>query len=47
LSVTHPILSKCSDEKVEKEVVESCAALERETGRAPIIFAYPAFTSLP
>jgi peptidoglycan/xylan/chitin deacetylase (PgdA/CDA1 family) len=40
-TVTHPVLSKCSDEKVEKEVVESCAAVERETGRAPIIFAYP------
>ena len=40
-SVTHPILSRCSDEKVEHEVSESCAALERETGRAPTVFAYP------
>ena len=40
-SVTHPILSRCPDEKVEYEVSESCAALERETGRAPAIFAYP------
>ncbi|MCW2691161.1 MAG: polysaccharide deacetylase [Mycobacterium sp.] len=40
-SVTHPILSRCPDEKVEHEVFESCAALERETGRAPIVFAYP------
>jgi peptidoglycan/xylan/chitin deacetylase (PgdA/CDA1 family) len=40
-SVTHPILSRCPDEKVEHEVFESCAALERETGRPPIVFAYP------
>jgi peptidoglycan/xylan/chitin deacetylase (PgdA/CDA1 family) len=40
-SVTHPILSRCPDEKVESEVFESCTALERETGRAPTIFAYP------
>jgi peptidoglycan/xylan/chitin deacetylase (PgdA/CDA1 family) len=40
-SVTHPILSRCSDEKVEWEIFESCATLERETGRAPTVFAYP------
>ncbi len=40
-TVTHPILSRCSDEKVEREVVDSCATLERETGRAPTVFAYP------
>jgi len=40
-SVTHPILSRCSDEKVEYEISESCLAVERETGRAPTIFAYP------
>lgn len=40
-SVTHPILSRCSDEKVEWEVFESCATLERETGRTPSVFAYP------
>jgi peptidoglycan/xylan/chitin deacetylase (PgdA/CDA1 family) len=40
-SVTHPILSKCGDEKIEHEIAESCAALERETGCAPRIFAYP------
>nr|WP_245604701.1 polysaccharide deacetylase family protein [Mycobacterium genavense] len=28
-SVTHPILSRCSDDKVEREIAESCAALER------------------
>jgi peptidoglycan/xylan/chitin deacetylase (PgdA/CDA1 family) len=40
-SVTHPILSRCSDDKVEREVFESCATLERETGRIPSVFAYP------
>lgn len=40
-SVTHPILSRCRDEKVEHEVFESGAALKRETGRAPMVFAYP------
>ena len=40
-STTHPILSKCPDDKVEAEITQSCAALERETGSAPEIFAYP------
>ena len=40
-SATHPILSKCPDDKVEAEITESCAALGRETGSAPTIFAYP------
>jgi peptidoglycan/xylan/chitin deacetylase (PgdA/CDA1 family) len=40
-TVTHPILSRCSDEKVEYEIAESCRTLERETGCAPAIFAYP------
>jgi peptidoglycan/xylan/chitin deacetylase (PgdA/CDA1 family) len=40
-SVTHPILSRCSDQKVEREVLDSCATLERETGRPPSVFAYP------
>jgi peptidoglycan/xylan/chitin deacetylase (PgdA/CDA1 family) len=40
-TVTHPILSRCPDEKVEREVADSCAALERETGRKPTVFAYP------
>jgi peptidoglycan/xylan/chitin deacetylase (PgdA/CDA1 family) len=40
-SVTHPILSRCSDEKVEQEIAQSCATVERETGRAPSVFAYP------
>ena len=40
-SATHPILSKCPDDKVEAEITESCVALRRETGSAPKIFAYP------
>jgi hypothetical protein len=40
-SATHPILSRCTDEKVEHEVAESCNAVGRETGCAPTIFAYP------
>ena len=40
-SVTHPILSRCTDEKLDREITESCAALEHETGSAPTIFAYP------
>jgi hypothetical protein len=40
-TVTHPILSRCPDEKVEFEIAESCAALERETDCSPVIFAYP------
>ncbi|UXA07478.1 polysaccharide deacetylase family protein [Mycobacterium sp. SMC-2] len=40
-SVTHPILARCSDDKVEREIADSCAAIERETGRAPRVFAYP------
>lgn len=40
-TVTHPILSTCADEKVEDEILESCATVERQTGRAPAVFAYP------
>lgn len=40
-TVTHPILSRCDDEKVDYEVAESCRAVEVNTGRAPTIFAYP------
>lgn len=40
-SVTHPILARCSDEKVDREITESCAVVERETGCTPTIFAYP------
>jgi peptidoglycan/xylan/chitin deacetylase (PgdA/CDA1 family) len=40
-TVTHPILARCSDDKVEREITDSCAAIERATGRTPTIFAYP------
>lgn len=40
-TVTHPILARCTDEKVEYEISESCRVVERETGSAPTIFAYP------
>jgi peptidoglycan/xylan/chitin deacetylase (PgdA/CDA1 family) len=40
-TVTHPILSRCPDEKVAYEILESCATLERETGEPPTVFAYP------
>jgi len=40
-TVTHPILAQCSDEKVEYEISESCAAIARETNCVPTIFAYP------
>ena len=40
-TVTHPILARCSDEKVQREIEDSFAAIERETGCSPTIFAYP------
>ena len=40
-SVTHPILARCSDDKVQREIADSCTALERETGWTPTVFAYP------
>jgi peptidoglycan/xylan/chitin deacetylase (PgdA/CDA1 family) len=40
-SVTHPIFSRCNDQKVVYEISESCATLARETGQTPSIFAYP------
>lgn len=40
-TVTHPILSRCDDEKVDWEISESCRAVEINTGCAPTIFAYP------
>jgi peptidoglycan/xylan/chitin deacetylase (PgdA/CDA1 family) len=40
-SVTHPILARCDDAKVEREIADSCAAIERETGCTPTVFAYP------
>lgn len=40
-TVTHPVLARCSDDKVEQEITDSCATLEREIGWSPTIFAYP------
>jgi peptidoglycan/xylan/chitin deacetylase (PgdA/CDA1 family)/SAM-dependent methyltransferase len=40
-TVTHPILSRCSDEKVDYEISESCHTVARETGVVPTGFAYP------
>ncbi len=40
-TVTHPILANCSDEKVDYEITESCRTIQRETGSAPAVFAYP------
>lgn len=40
-TVSHPILARCGDDKVEREITDSCAALERETDCAPMVFAYP------
>ncbi len=40
-TVTHPILSRCSDEKVDYEISESCRVVAREMGSAPTVFAYP------
>lgn len=40
-SVTHPILARCTDQKVDYEISESCLTVSRETGQKPDIFAYP------
>lgn len=40
-TVSHPILSRCTDDKVAQEITDSCDMVERETGRAPKVFAYP------
>nr|WP_156753111.1 MULTISPECIES: polysaccharide deacetylase family protein [unclassified Mycobacterium] len=40
-TVTHPILARCGDDKVEREITDSCVAIERETGSTPRVFAYP------
>ncbi len=40
-TVTHPILARCGDDKVAREITASCSAIHRETGQAPTIFAYP------
>jgi peptidoglycan/xylan/chitin deacetylase (PgdA/CDA1 family) len=40
-TVSHPILSQCSDAKVRYEIAESCSVVEREIGCRPTGFAYP------
>lgn len=40
-TVTHPILSRCDDAKVDEEISESYDALRREIGSNPKVFAYP------
>ncbi|WP_156686559.1 polysaccharide deacetylase family protein [Mycobacterium sp. Marseille-P9652] len=40
-TVTHPILARCGDDKVEREITDSCRAIRGETGSAPRVFAYP------
>lgn len=40
-TVTHPILARCPDPKLEHEIAASCTTVARETGRAPTVFAYP------
>lgn len=40
-TVSHPILARCSDEKVQREIADSCGVLERETGCTTEVFAYP------
>lgn len=40
-TVTHPILARCDDDKLKKEITDSCVTLERETGATPTVFAYP------
>ncbi|WNG86960.1 polysaccharide deacetylase family protein [Mycobacterium sp. ITM-2016-00317] len=40
-TVTHPILSQCPDAKVEREIIDSCDAVEHNTASAPTVFAYP------
>ena len=40
-SVTHPILSRCSNEQVAHEVAASCAELAARHDTPPPVFAYP------
>lgn len=40
-TVTHPILSRCIDEKVEREIADSCTAVQHQTVQEPTVFAYP------
>jgi peptidoglycan/xylan/chitin deacetylase (PgdA/CDA1 family) len=40
-TLTHPYLSRCSDNQVEREITEAHKILMEATGRAPVAFAYP------
>ena len=40
-SLTHPILDRCDDETIDRELVGSADALEGWLGRRPRAFAYP------
>jgi peptidoglycan/xylan/chitin deacetylase (PgdA/CDA1 family) len=40
-TVTHPMMSRLSDIELYDEVVASASEIERKTGRAPILLAYP------
>jgi peptidoglycan/xylan/chitin deacetylase (PgdA/CDA1 family) len=40
-TVHHEILSRCEDDVVRREVHESQREVQRRTGRAPRVFAYP------
>jgi peptidoglycan/xylan/chitin deacetylase (PgdA/CDA1 family) len=40
-TVTHPDLRACSDSEIAEEMEGSAAAIERELGRRPRVFAYP------
>ena len=40
-TVTHPILSRCPDDKVKREIADSCTAVQHQTAETPTIFAYP------
>lgn len=40
-TATHPILSRCRDDRIDAEIAESCAAVGHAVGSPPRIFAYP------
>lgn len=40
-TVTHPILSRCPNAKVDQEITGSCDAVQRHTAVTPTVFAYP------
>ena len=40
-TVTHPILSRCPDDKVEREITDSCIAVAQRAAGNTTVFAYP------